>query len=306
MCGPPRSGTTWIGSVLGSARDVSTVHEPDNHRNDALALVVKRGLGRFPVLDPDDEAPGLERLWAAAFDHGRPTNRPDARLAQTLLRGIVGRVANRVVDDASAPVSRVAGAVMTPLARPRSGQAGPRANAVKSVHSAFALDWIHRRFEPTVIVVTRHPLSAATSWRTLGWVPQPFTSDPRVRERYLEPRGLDTPGADAPLIARLALDHAVLQAAHLEAAACHPDWIVVSHEQLCLDPVGEFRRLFEAAGLPFGPEVEATIVESNRPGDGYQTARVAADQVDAWKRKLTADEIDACRRALGRLLVDET
>ena len=47
--------------------------EPDNEKTSVVALGAKRGLGRFPVLSPGDEADAYRRMWAWAFA-GSPVN----------------------------------------------------------------------------------------------------------------------------------------------------------------------------------------------------------------------------------------
>lgn len=48
----------------------------------------------------------------------------------------------------------------------------------------------------------------------------------------------------------------------------HPESIVVQQEDLCNDPIGAFRSLFERLNVPFGPEVAVTFAESDQPASG--------------------------------------
>lgn len=71
----------------------------------------------------------------------------------------------------------------------------------------------------------------------------------------------------------------------------HPEWHAASHEALCTDPIGEFRRLFADLVLTWTAEAERFLRESNRAGRGYETARVAAEQPDRWKRRLSPEQV---------------
>ena len=84
-----------------------------------------------------------------------------------------------------------------------------------------------------------------------------------------------------------------------QAAASHPDWVVRTHEQLCGDPQGEFRRLYAELGLRWTEDAETNLVENDRPGGRFRTRRVAAELPDNWKQRLTADQIAEMRRVLS-------
>src|SRR5207237_10167784 len=79
VAGLPRSGTTWVGEVLGRTAGARYLHEPDNHLLRPEAWSAKRRLGPYPELRPggdvvSGEVGGYERLWARAFAGGaRPS-----------------------------------------------------------------------------------------------------------------------------------------------------------------------------------------------------------------------------------------
>jgi hypothetical protein len=97
------------------------------------------------------------------------------------------------------------------------------------------------------------------------------------------------PGA-TPL-QRLAWQIGLFFAALESATRRHPDWLVVSHEDLCADPPGGFKSLCAALGLPWTQEAAAFLAASDRPGRGLETRRVAAEQPSNWTRHLTADQV---------------
>src|SRR5439155_17285122 len=70
----------------------------------------------------------------------------------------------------------------------------------------------------------------------------------------------------------------------------HPDWLAVRHESLCLDPGGGFRELFDSLGVKWADAAERYLAEADRPGSGYQTFRVAAEQPGRWRQRLTSEE----------------
>jgi hypothetical protein len=79
-----------------------------------------------------------------------------------------------------------------------------------------------------------------------------------------------------------------LSVAMKHAASRHPDWLRVTHEQLIADPVREFSRLFNELDLRWTQEAEALIMDSDRPGRGFETLRVRSELKDSWRRRLTS------------------
>ncbi len=76
-----------------------------------------------------------------------------------------------------------------------------------------------------------------------------------------------------------------------EAAALHPQWVVRTHDYLCLDPVAKFRALYADLGLTWSERAEEYLTKNDRPGEGFPTQRVASDQPDAWKTRLTPAQV---------------
>jgi hypothetical protein len=71
----------------------------------------------------------------------------------------------------------------------------------------------------------------------------------------------------------------------------HPRWVVVRHEDLCRDPIGAYRRLYQRLDLEWTQRVEDVIEASNRPGKGFATHRIAQDEVDKWQFELTPAQV---------------
>ena len=104
-------------------------------------------------------------------------------------------------------------------------------------------------------------------------------------------------------------EYGVLASALRDAAARHDDWTIVRHEQLCTDPVVEFRALAATLGLGWNDAATEFLTESDRDGTGYQTNRRATDQPDRWRERLDAEQLEIIRATLDRFpaeLIRET
>jgi hypothetical protein len=80
----------------------------------------------------------------------------------------------------------------------------------------------------------------------------------------------------------------------------HPEFCVVRHEELSLDPLGKFRDLYSSLGLNFSQDTQRAILKassSDNPGELSKNA-IHATRLDSavnlnnWKKRLTHEEID--------------
>ncbi len=294
MVGVPRSGTTWTSRALGHTDGAVAVNEPDGFR-DPFAFRVMLTHGEHPALEPGDDAPDYARLWTGAFAGGRPAPGPRAARAR------------RLYDRTPVPARRQARAggrvdlrlaLAARLSVPRVADPAARHVVVKSVQCTLALDWLVARHRPRVVVVDRHPLNVLASWIELDYLrnPRELARLGREAERRW---GIAPPPAGAPRLVQQAFQYGVLAGALHDAAAAHPDWVRVSHEQLCTDPPAQLRALGAEVGLTWGAEAATFIRTSDRPGTPYRTERRAAEQPARWRTRLDAEQVASIRAALA-------
>ena len=308
IAGVARSGTTWIGRVLGETTGVRYVNEPDNHAIRPFAFRAKRPLGPFPILDRNEGAPEYEQLWASVFD--RTVTEPEVgrSLIERARRSMASRVMRRLSTyrlrnsfrDPSyrAPLaSKLVELAALPPLHPRDGTL-----ITKSVHLAFCLDWVAAHWDIRVVVVSRHPLAVIASWMKLGYkghYPE-LEEDPRVRERYLNPWGVRPLPKGSSEVASIAWVVGMLSAAHDDAARRHPEWVEVSHDRLVAAPEAGFRELAAACGLTWTDQAERFLHETDRPGDRYEINRVTSELIDVWKQRFSEEDVKEVAAVLER------
>ncbi len=295
ILGVPRSGTTWIGRALGAAEGAVYVNEPDGD-HDPFAFRTRLGQPIAPVLAPGDDAPESERLWAGAFAGGRPARTVRDRIARRLYAATPVRQRWEVWLGAE-PSTRLRWVAR--LAVPRVAVPDARVVVVKSVRAELSAEWIVARFAPRVLVVERNPLNVLASWIDLGYV-----RDPREAATYAqlagERWGVEPPSASASQLERQSFTYGVLATALHEAAARHDDWIVVSHDELCLDAPAGFAALAPRLGLTWGDAAARFVVESDTAGAGYLTERRTAEQPGRWRSRLSSEQVAIIRETLDR------
>jgi hypothetical protein len=297
LAGVPRSGTSWTGQALGLTPGVRYVDEPDGFR-DAFAFTVMMRVGENACLAPGAVAPEYRRLWAGAFAGGRPAPGLRERFAAWTYHraGTPARRRARAGDGMSPWLRAAVATAAPPVADPDASHV-----LVKSVQCALAVEWIAQGFTPRVVVLFRHPLNTIASWRDMGFVAS-AARNPRehaVLVRVAAERwGIDPPPPDAPELAHHAFEFGILTNALADAAARHPDWVVAHHEELCVDSPARLRDLAERLGLTWNDDADRFVRDSDRDGAGFATTRVASEQPDRWRARLSDEDVDAIRTVL--------
>lgn len=288
VTGSHRSGSTWLGQMIGASDDVGYIHEPFN---------IDRGPGicraRFPY-------------W---FTYIRPGT--DGALADDFRRLLAFRynyLAQAVTVRSRRDV-RVLVRDGGQFLRHRLHHARP---LVKDPMALFSAEWIAETFDAQVVVVVRHPAAFASSIKLDGWT-HPFShfvNQPALIEDHLSPFRDE-------IAAFAREEHDILDQAALlwrlvhhtvgEYRTRHPEWLIVRHEGLSLDPVEGFGALYEALNLRYTEDVRAAIVRStdrSNPADRETSGRQfltrdSRANVDNWRRRLTPAEIEHIRERVA-------
>ena len=279
LLGVARSGTRWLATALGHADGTRVVKEPDNVDADPTGNGISRfGFGPYPMIDRDAQAPQFRALWDLSFSNRVPNKpgmkRSAARAALRLPRGIRDPLLRRTAQAMSALPGR-----------------SPHV-LVKSIYAHFYVEWLLQHYEPRVVVIQRNPLNTISSWIELGVHGFDLFDRPEIRERYLEPLGITPPAADAGVTERTAAWVGLLTtvlAGHVER---HPEWLVVTHEELCVDPLVRIREVCDQVGLTWSEGIERFLTESNRPGEGFSHIRVTREQPNRWRKRLSDEQVE--------------
>jgi hypothetical protein len=300
LVGVPRSGTSWTGSALGRAAGVHYVDEPDGFR-DPFAFRVMLQLGENPELEPGQPARDYDRLWSGAFRGGAPSHSIAARLAVRAYdrAGVERRRAARQSGSPD-PMLRAATRLAQPPGATSTGarSSGAQHVLVKSVQCARSVEWVANRFEPAVIVLERNPLNTLASWQELGFV-RNDTETRRLAEYARRRWDVEAPD-ERDALSTQTFVFAVLMSAIKDAAKRHPEWLVVSHDELCSDAPSRLRALAERVGLGWTDEADEFVRASDRSGSGYATNRRTSEQPERWRRRLSPGDVDTIQRVLDR------
>jgi hypothetical protein len=299
----PRSGSTWIGQILGEAAAARYIHEPDNETEHPYALRAKRDLGRFPFLRPGERARRYEACWEAAFG-GAEWPRRTWLSRRALDRQPYAAIEAWCDPDRWRPVRL---AMIAAFAGPGRVRIQGQRPVVKSVHGLLAGEWLIRRWRPLPVVVRRHPLNVVASWRKASTGAEresalEYTGSVRA---LLPPRAIDELGAGvAPppaedRLAALAWFVGLLAAAREELVARNEGVVCVDHDDLCAAPRAGLRALATRLGLEWTEGCDRALQRAERPGDGFVTERIAAEQPNRWRTRLSPSEVARVEEVLS-------
>ena len=286
VTGAPRSGTTWVGRMLALSHDLYYVHEPFNP---------DRGVGR------DICNVSFERYFTYITEQDEVQYySPIKRMLDGKYNAYLGfRNAHTIsgfkrVLDRSREFSRYRQQSVLPL--------------IKDPIAIMSAGWIARRFDVNVVVMIRHPAAFVASMKRLNWPFRPSRwalSQPNLMKDYLYPfedqlKELQAQKQD--IIAQSVLMWNVIHHVILRYKEEHADWIFLRHEDISLDPIKHFQRLYKKLGLEFNEDVSAAIQSYSQDSNPDQasgkeiTIRLNSQaNISSWKHRLSPSEIERIR-----------
>jgi len=265
VVGMPRSGTTWIASILATARGIKYFHEPFN----------------------PDNVPPSSPYWLKYVTR----DSTDEDFSHYCRRAFQGQIAHPAVTH-------------TLALEYQKLPWWPGRILVKDVHSYLALDWIDACICPITVTVIRSPYAIASSWfrlygdcneilgETLVWL----LKQERLYKDYLQP--FESVLREAKdFWQRIGALWGASYYAISQQQEKHPHWIGIKHETLCLDPVSQYHQLFACLKLVWTAETENKLIASTTKDSGkpYIPERVSQQEPDKWRSQLESTQVERIR-----------
>jgi hypothetical protein len=283
VTGMHRSGTSWLGEMLCAGRQFINVQEPLNvlNRQTILRARVKHW---YTYITDDNEDLYLSFYRDALAFHTHPiydikrmrlgSPRDPVRVPKRWASYLLGRVQRRRM-------------------------------LVRDPFAAFSLQWFWRRLGYEIVVIVRHPVAVVSSLKRLGFtfdfnnlLQQPLLMERRLKRFRPEMEAMLRSPED--VIGQGSLLWRILYTAVAADQRVIPSVRVVRHEDLSLDPVREYSRVYEALGLPFDEKTRQTIkrATSDRNPREVSTDNPFKVHLDSranlrnWKRRLEQEEVE--------------
>jgi hypothetical protein len=281
VTGVHRSGTTWVGKMLTASGEAAYISEPLNvwHRRGVLAVDIPHWYFYLCEENESQYLPAFRQLLNYQYHWGKEI---------LSLRSFhdLGRMAR----DGSTFLL---------------GKFLRRRPLLKDPFAAFSIPWFTERLGCQVVVTIRHPAAFASSLKRLNWPfdMQDLLAQPLLMRDWLAPY-------QEQMLACLAKPHDILQqAALLWTMVYQTIWrlkeeghslVLVRHEDLSLDPLAEFEKLYQALGLSYSERARLQIAASSSAENPkeLQTKKRHSVRLDSrsnlmnWRKRLTETEIE--------------
>lgn len=268
VTGNGRSGTSWIGEMLGFAPNVLYYREPCHPRRNGM--------------DPASS----EQIWSKIV----PEDGQDIFFERTLSRAFQGHFWRGCGFSLTDYSNR---AVISPRV------------IVKEVASFASTEWVYKTWFPEVLVIMRHPGAYAESVRKLHQGPSELTrlelltTNPILMGKYKDMISAAlshvNSGVDASIVA-----WAIRTRVYLDAKAHHQDWRLVHYENIARAPVEEMKKIYCALSLSWNEDVKTRILATTTKDTkgSYSTSRKVGSRIDAWRTELPEETRSLARHML--------
>ncbi len=305
LFGLPRSGTTWLGKIFDSHPDTLYKHEPESAES----------LGAIPLVPPVSETETYRAAVTRYVERIPSMTGPRVAAKLPLFPKSYLSAPRFSVVKLSAMVAK-AGSRFLPglpvVGLPRSAAPGGPRLVWKSIASLGRLGVIANATGATAVHLVRHPCGFVSSILR-GEAQQRFTKDRRrsVSQGFVEPTLATAPAKRWGLtedgltrldpIEQMAWHWAAVNAKAMEESTELESYDLIRYEDLCADPLGSSRRLFEFAGLAWQEQTEAFVRKSvahDNPSyySVYKDPQVAANR---WRKELDAEDAARIMRAVA-------
>ena len=287
VTGHHRSGTTWVGRTIAHHKDVELVYEPFN---------------------PDFVRYNFEYKFDYWFE-----NAPTSPKKENIKKAFDDYLPQNFIQY-SAKICRESGySLKTPLIflkylmlshrRPRF--------LLKDPIALLSAGWLYERYDLKVICTSRHPLAFAGSLKKQNWDFdfKNFYNQNKLMNGLFKPFREDVERVldESDFIDRIALLWNMLNYVILHYQNKYPEWHFVKHEQIALEPVSQFKKIYDFLGLDFSREIQEYVnlytsgknpvsANSNR----YQP-RNAQKTLNTWRKRLTEEEAERIVNATEKI-----
>ncbi len=283
VTGAHRSGTTWVGKMLAANPVTAYISEPLNllHRRGVYRAEVKRWYQYITPKNEADYLPAFQQLLNFRYhlfpELGSLRSQKDfLRMGRDLSIFAKGKLL------------------------------GQRA-LLKDPFAVFSTPWFAQKLNCKVVITIRHPGGFASSLKRLDWRFdfRDLLDQPMLMRDHLEADRADMESMPADdIVGQSALLWRMIYRSVHTTLKLFPDFKLVRHEDLSLDPVAGYKSLYESLGLPFDDKVRDAILNSSSSENPTELSKkkVHSVKLDSranmgnWKKRLTPEEITRIRK----------
>ena len=277
VTGSHRSGTTWAGNILASAPQVAYIHEPFNINPTLFnPLDLEYWFEYVCEYNETNYCDKIESLISFNYPLANSLEK------KVLIRDVV-KIYRNYFRFSYFRLKNYRPIVKDPIA-------------------IFSASWLAQKFDTNVLVMIRHPAAFCSSVKLKGWEFDfsCFLKQPLLMEHYLK-------GFEAQIREQVANKNDVISQAALLWNCIHhviglyqkehPEWLFVKHEDLSLDPIAQFQKIYQSFNLEFTKQTQSLILASSGEHNPVEQeidnefVRNSKANIVNWKNRLDEAEI---------------
>ena len=271
VTGAHRSGTTWMGKIISSAKKVRYVQEPFNV---AIKNYKSPFLTNYEYLS--DERTEADLQQAHAY------------------------INSFIATNTLAPLKKIFTANTMQGAWYSLGDFFNRRThrtLFKDPLALLSAEWMSKEFNCDVLVLVRHPAAFVASLKVKNWEVN-FNSikrQPLLIKNHLqayEEEIHDFAVSKKDIIAQgILIWNMLYHVVSTFQTNYAKEWLFIRHEDVSRDPIGAFKEIFEFLSLDFSQEVQDLIIVTTTSSNATKKLRNSEENIHTWKSRLSDEEI---------------
>jgi len=286
ITGVHRSGTTWVGKMIAASRDVIYLSEP-------LNLWHRPGVMRKPV----------EHWYQYICDENEDAFLP--ALSETVEYRY--HFSTEILSIRSA---RDLGRMLRDMWRFFQGNLTEARPLLKDPFAIFSSPWFSKRLRCKIVIVVRHPVAFVSSLKRLRWTFdfRNILDQPLLMRDHLLPFQQDMEqmlDSEDDIIGQGILLWRMVYSVVDRYKETHPEFVVVRHEDISLQPLEGYQEMYEELGVSFSPWVRRSILKSTQSTNPSEQPKQKefSTQLDSranlfnWMHRLSQEEIALIRES---------
>lgn len=306
LIAPPRSGSSWISSVLSQSLNMKLIHEPDNERHNILAWILKKNSPRFPSSTCINSSAQLRNLYDLSYA-GYPLSQKN--LLNRIFKQTIGfsesKVENTLKKYQLAESQNIFSLnrkekiiliISLAIQRLHAIIHRDKRLLIKSVHAIHGFDYFLERTDLESLLLLRHPAALINSYLRMN-----LCDANRLLFSYYDMK------LEVPLKVKKRLDEIDDPIVRASAQVSYFYHKISSSKKLKINQIlffedfsknalNEFEKLYQRLNLKWGKEIVQYITETNTEGSGFSINRNIEYQANKWQNELNEEKVDKIRK----------
>ncbi|WP_298236989.1 sulfotransferase [uncultured Algibacter sp.] len=273
VTGSHRSGSTWLGKMLSLTDKIKYVHEPFNKNYPLNSLSPIKYWFEY-ITDSD------------SFTHKNQFIK--------YLDAIIGLPYQYFTIDLIKAIVKLKPKMLKNKIRLIQIRLTKR-YLIKDPICLFSVDWIARKYHADVVVIIRHPAAFVASIKVKDWNHDfnNFFKQKKLIKEVLKPFESEIQNyanKKHDIIDQGIMMWNLIHYRIKDYQNKHKNWIFIRHEDISVDPIEEFSKLYKNLKIKNFDLIKDEIINHSKSdkGDLYRNSK---ENISSWKNRLSEEEI---------------